>query len=68
MVAKRLKGVILSTQDTLVNSGKIKADVYSEVKKLIKFFSLRGITPVLLSNRNWTITDGGGNKKIFLMI
>ena len=38
MVAKRLKGVILSTQDTLVNSGKIKADVYSEVKKLIKFF------------------------------
>ncbi|HCB0964261.1 phosphoribosyl transferase [Klebsiella pneumoniae] len=65
MVAKRLKGVILSTQDTLVNSGKIKADVYSEVKKLIKFFSLRGITPVLLSNRNWTITDGGGNKKNF---
>ncbi|MCY0831694.1 phosphoribosyl transferase [Klebsiella michiganensis] len=65
MVAKRLKGVILSTEDTLVNSGKIKADVYSEVKKLIKFFSLRGITPVLLSNRNWTITDGEGNKKNF---
>lgn len=65
MVAKRLKGVILSTEDTLVNSGKIKADVYSEVKKLIKYFSLRGITPVLLSNRNWTITDGEGNKKNF---
>ena len=65
MVAKRLKGVILSTEDTLVNSGQIKADVYSEVKKLMNFFSLRGITPVLLSNRNWTVTDAHGNKRNF---
>lgn len=63
MAAKQLKGVILSVEDTLINTGNIKGDVYAEVKKLMAFFTLRGIKPVLLANRSWTITDSDGNKK-----
>ncbi|EPK3183984.1 TPA: phosphoribosyl transferase [Enterobacter asburiae] len=63
MTAKKLKGVILSIEDTLYNSGRVKADVFAEVKKLMNFFSLRGIKPVLLSNRSWTFTDRNGDKR-----
>ncbi|MDC9502933.1 MULTISPECIES: hypothetical protein [unclassified Pseudoalteromonas] len=63
MAAKQLKGVILSVEDTLINTGKIKGDIFAEVEKLMTFFSLRGIKPVLLANRSWTITDNDGNKK-----
>lgn len=63
MAAKQLKGVILSVEDTLINTGKIKGDVFAEVEKLMAFFTLRGIKPVLLANRSWTITDNDGNKK-----
>ena len=64
MAAKQLKGVILSVEDTLINTGgKIKTDVFAEVEKLMAFFTLRGIKPVLLANRAWTITDNDGNKK-----
>ncbi len=62
MAAKQLKGVILSVEDTLINSGKIKHDVFAEVSKLMTFFTLRGIKPVLLANRGWTMTDKDGNK------
>jgi len=63
MSVKQLKGVILSIEDTLLNTGKIKNDVYNEVKKLMAFFTFRNIKPVLLSNRKWTYTDKSGNKK-----
>lgn len=64
MATKRLKGVILSVEDTLINTNsKIKTDVFAEVEKLIAFFTLRGIKPVLLANRAWTLTDSSGNKK-----
>ncbi|MFS6537585.1 hypothetical protein V6D52_09725 [Idiomarina loihiensis] len=63
MATKRLKGVILSVEDTLVNSGNLEAGVFSEVKKLMSFFNLRGIQPVLLSNRKWTATDNEGNRR-----
>jgi hypothetical protein len=64
MVDKRLKGVILSVEDTLINTGdKIRANVFKEVEKLMAFFTLRGIKPVLLGNRAWTITADDGKKK-----
>ncbi|HCE2119592.1 TPA: phosphoribosyl transferase [Vibrio parahaemolyticus] len=63
MAAKQLKGVILSVEDTLVNTGQIKADVFAEVEKLMAFFTLRGIKPVLLANRSWTVTDHDDNEK-----
>ncbi|MBD2806695.1 phosphoribosyltransferase [Xenorhabdus sp. ZM] len=65
MAAKRLKGVILNVEDTLLNLGKIKVDVFSEVTKLINFFTLRGITPVLLANRIGTISLGNNSKDLF---
>lgn len=64
MDTKRLKGVILSVEDTLINTdGKIKEDVFAQVTKLMIFFKLREIKPVLLANRAWTLTDSKGNKK-----
>lgn len=63
MSAKQLKGVILSVEDTLINTGKIKGDVFAEVEKLMGFFTQRGIKPVLLANRSWTIIDKNGEKK-----
>ncbi|MEC6898844.1 phosphoribosyltransferase family protein [Photobacterium piscicola] len=63
MEAKQLKGVIISVEDTLLNTGKIKADVFAEVEKLMAFFSTRGIKPVLLANRGWTVTGSSGEKK-----
>jgi len=63
MSTRQLKGVILSVEDTLINTGKIKGDVFAEVERLMAFFTLRGIKPVLLANRAWIITDNDGNKK-----
>ena len=63
MAAKQLKGVILSVEDTLINNGKLEDGVFAEVEKLMAFFNLRGIKPVLLGNRRWTFTDNDGNKK-----
>lgn len=57
MAAKQLKGVILSVEDTLVNMGQIKQDVFEEVEKLMAYFKKRGIKPVLLANQKRTLTD-----------
>lgn len=51
MAAKQLKGVILSVEDTIMNMGKIDATVFTEVEKLMAFFKLRGLKPVLLANK-----------------
>tara|TARA_R110002012_G_scaffold322063_1_gene554419 strand:+ start:8222 stop:9469 length:1248 start_codon:yes stop_codon:yes gene_type:complete len=64
MTTKQLKGVILSVEDTLLNTdGNIRKDVFAEVEKLMAYFTLRGITPVLLGNRAWTLTEDDGKKK-----
>ncbi|EGX6964193.1 TPA: phosphoribosyl transferase [Vibrio alginolyticus] len=57
MAAKQLKGVILSVEDTIMNMGRIDEDVFREVEKLMAFFKLRGITPVLLANQKRTFTN-----------
>ncbi|MGQ5485340.1 phosphoribosyltransferase [Photobacterium damselae subsp. piscicida] len=59
MAAKQLKGVILSVEDTIMNMGKIDATVFTEVEKLMAFFKLRGLKPVLLANKRRTITLNG---------
>jgi hypothetical protein len=63
MAAKQLKGVILSVEDTLINTGRVEGNIFAEVEKLMAFFTLRRIKPVLLANRSWTITDDDGKKK-----
>lgn len=69
MNTKKLKGVILSIEDTLLNTGQVKRDVFEEVKKLMAFFSIRGIKPILLSNRTWTVTNSNGDKSdLFLKL
>lgn len=62
MTVKQLKGVILSVEDTLLNTGKIKQDVFDEVKKLMTLFKLRGIKPVLLANQQRDITLKSGEE------
>jgi hypothetical protein len=53
----KLKGVIISIEDTLLPNGKYDADVFEEVTKLIKFLRVKKIEFVIFTNRNWTI-DG----------
>ncbi|MCF2901741.1 hypothetical protein L1267_15305 [Pseudoalteromonas sp. OFAV1] len=64
MAAKRLKGVILSVEDTIMNMGQIDQAVFREVEKLMAFFKLRGITPILLANRKrFTTNKETGDKR-----
>ena len=58
----RLKGVILSVTDTLLNQGEIDKNVFSEVKRLMAFLKLREIKPVLLANRPRTLKSKDGTK------
>ncbi|MCB5288508.1 MAG: HAD family hydrolase, partial [Candidatus Cloacimonetes bacterium] len=55
-MAARLKGVILSVEDVIVNKGTINKKVFEQADLLMKFFRIRGIIPVLLANSNWTVT------------
>ncbi|MGR6860751.1 phosphoribosyl transferase [Aliivibrio salmonicida] len=63
MAAKRLKGVILSVEDTIMNMGKIDQDVFREVEKLMAFFKLREITPILLANQQRSVTNSDTGEK-----
>lgn len=37
----KIKGVILSVEDTILPKGKIDGDIFSEVDKLIKYFKIK---------------------------
>lgn len=65
MAAKQLKGVILSVEDTLVNMGDVKQDVFEEVEKLMAYFKKRGIKPVLLANQQRWHTQGGVRRDLY---
>ena len=65
-MAVKLKGIILSVEDVLINQGKIDQKVFEQVDLLMKFFKLRGIKPVLLANRRWTVTDSTTGKEQIL--
>lgn len=64
-MTKKLKGVILSVADTILNMGQIDKEVFYEVAKLMTFFKLRGITPVLLANQDRTITINGERSNLY---
>lgn len=53
----KLKGVIISIEDTLLPKGKGKFDkaIFDEVTKLIRFLQVKGIEFVVFTNRNWTL-------------
>ncbi|ALS32658.1 hypothetical protein PTRA_a1445 [Pseudoalteromonas translucida KMM 520] len=65
MAAKKLKGVILSVENTILNVGNIDNDVFTEVRKLMNYFKTRGITPVLLANRRRTVTYRGVPRDLY---
>jgi hypothetical protein len=56
-MAARLKGVILSVEDVILNKGTIDKQVFEQVDLLMKFFKLRDIKPVLLANTRWEFTS-----------
>lgn len=64
-MTRKLKGVILSVADTIMNMGKIDRGVFSEVEKLMAFLKLRGITPVLLANQDRYINVDGKRGNLY---
>ncbi|EIN4637646.1 phosphoribosyl transferase, partial [Salmonella enterica] len=53
----KIKGVILSVEDTILPKGKIDGDIFSEVDKLIKYFKNKNIEFVVFTNRAWVVGD-----------
>jgi hypothetical protein len=56
-----LKGVIFSLRDVLAKAGPIDADRLGETVKLLRYLKSRGVEPVFISNRGWTITSADGS-------
>lgn len=58
----RIKGVILSVEDTLFPQGAIvNAEIFSEIDKLIKLFRAKRIEFVVFTNRRWLSRKDGRN-------
>jgi hypothetical protein len=56
MVSK-VKGIILSIEDTLLPLGRVAGDVFLEVTKLIKFLKAKNIEFVVFTNRKWRMGE-----------
>jgi hypothetical protein len=56
-MSSKIKGVILSVEDTLLREGNgaTNAQVFDEVSKLIRFLQFAGIQFVVTTNRAWTM-------------
>lgn len=54
MVSK-VKGVILSIEDTLLPIGRPAGDMFGEVTKLIRYLKSKNIQIVVFTNRRWTM-------------
>lgn len=53
-----LKGVIFGIDNVLATSSGSGTNQLPEIKKLLDFLKLKGVQPVVLSNRNWTANNG----------
>ncbi|HEJ0402943.1 TPA: phosphoribosyl transferase [Serratia marcescens] len=56
----KIKGVILSVEDTLLPEGKVDRKIFEEVDKLIRYFRSKKIEFVVFTNRAWVY----GNEKV----
>lgn len=45
----KIKGVILSVEDTLLPKGKIDSEIFAEVDKLIRYFRVKNIEFVVFT-------------------
>lgn len=59
-----LKGAIFSLHDVLAKSGPVDTHLIEETFKLLRYLKHRGVEPVFVSNRTWTVTfkDGSPSK------
>ncbi|HDK6709940.1 TPA: phosphoribosyl transferase [Klebsiella pneumoniae] len=53
----KIKGVILSVEDTLLPKGKIDSEIFAEVDKLIRYFRVKNIEFVVFTNRAWVVGE-----------
>ncbi len=50
----KLKGIILSIEDTLVPNGDLDREIFAEVSKFIKYLKHKNIEFVVFTNREWS--------------
>ena len=61
----RLKGVIFGVENVLIRKGRAEWDqgVLAETGRLVGFLKKRGVEAAVISNRNWTVTDDGDDRR-----
>jgi len=52
-----LKGVIFSLHDVLTKPGLLDSDLLAETFHLLRYLRQRGVEPVFVSNKHWTVTN-----------
>jgi hypothetical protein len=52
-----LKGAIFSLHDVLAKQGPIEGGMLSEALRLLRYLKKRGVEPVFISNKAWTVTN-----------
>lgn len=58
----KLKALIFSLDNVALKEGGVTPH-HVEVDKLIRFIQTKGILPIVLANRNWSVTDRDTGKK-----
>lgn len=56
-MSKTLRGIIMGIDGVLAVSGKRDNTIYAEMGRLIKFIFSKGLTPVILANRDWSVKN-----------
>lgn len=51
-----LKGAIFSLHDVLAKQGPVDGAVLAETFRLLRYLKMRGVDPVFVSNKAWTVT------------
>src|SRR6185436_17574862 len=59
----KLKGIILGVKNVLVSESG-KNDRLDPIIRLIKFLKVKGVTPIVISNHEWSETSSGKPKTL----
>jgi hypothetical protein len=59
----RLKGMVFGVENVLSCTGSPPAATMAEIGRLMRYLVSIDVTPVVLTNRNWTVTRTEGDKK-----
>jgi hypothetical protein len=63
-MSRKLKGVIIGLRDVIIREGRVKTQLFPEIERLIKFLLEQSITPVVLSNHDWSFTSSSGETPV----